>query len=69
MNPPKHIVAVSAYVTNEKGETLLVKTTIGDYITRPHMKSRTRDAMRATSYVPYETWEVDTYNLVGRLDL
>jgi 8-oxo-dGTP diphosphatase len=26
MNPPKHIVAVSAYVTNEKGETLLVKT-------------------------------------------
>lgn len=25
-NPPKHIVAVSAYVTNEKNETLLVKT-------------------------------------------
>ncbi|WP_044747981.1 NUDIX hydrolase [Bacillus alveayuensis] len=26
MNEPKHIVAVSAYVTNEKGEVLLVKT-------------------------------------------
>jgi 8-oxo-dGTP diphosphatase len=153
MHPPKHIVAVSAYVTNEKGETLLVKThhrsdtwespggqveegealdqavyrevleetgiqikplgitgvyynatnhilsvvfkaeylggvlkaqddeiteakfifinehNASDYITRPHMRSRTRDAMKAASFVPYETWEVDPYNLVGRLDL
>lgn len=149
---PKHIIAVSAYVTNEKGEALLVKThwrsdtwespggqveegepldkavsrevleetgivirpigitgvyynasmhllsvvfkaeyvsgelviqqeeiqeakfvaltesTIGQYITRPHMKSRTLDAMRAKKFIPYETWEVSPYNLLGRLD-
>ena len=149
---PKHIIAVSAYVTNEKGEALLVKThwrsdtweapggqveegepldkavcreiveetgivvrpigitgvyynatmnllsvvfraeyvsgeiiiqpeeiqktkfvklteqNIYDYITRPHMKSRTLDAMKAESFVPYETWEVRPYNLLGRLN-
>lgn len=149
---PKHIIAVSAYVTNEKGEALLVKThwrsdtwespggqveigealdqavcreileetgivvrplgitgvyynatkhilsvvfkaayvsgtlkiqpeeikeaqfipltedNIGDYITRPHMKSRTLDAMRAVNSIPYETWEVEPYNLLGRME-
>lgn len=149
---PKHIIAVSAYVTNEKGEALLVKThwrsdtweapggqveegepldkavcreiveetgivirpigitgvyynatmnllsvvfkaeyvsgeisiqpeeiqeakfvklteqNIHEHITRPHMKSRTLDAMKAESFVPYETWEVKPYNLLGRLD-
>lgn len=149
---PKHIIAVSAYVTNEKGEALLVKThwrsdtwespggqvevgepldqavcreileetgivvrplgitgvyynatkhilsvvfkalyvsgslktqpeeikeaqfikltedNIGEYITRPHMKSRTLDAMRAVNFIPYETWDVNPYNLLGRMD-
>jgi 8-oxo-dGTP diphosphatase len=149
---PKHIIAVSAYVTNDKGEALLVKThwrsdtweapggkveegepldkavcreieeetgiivrpigitgvyynatmnllsvvfkaeyvsgviimqpeeiqeakfvklteeNIHEYITRPHMRSRTLDAMKAESFVPYETWEVSPYNLLGRLD-
>ena len=149
---PKHIIAVSAYVTNEKGEALLVKThwrsdtweapggqveegepldkavcreifeetgivvkpigitgvyynatinllsvvfkaeyvsgeiiiqpeeiqeakfvklteqNIQEYITRPHMRSRTLDAMKAKNFVPYETWEVKPYNLLGRLD-
>lgn len=149
---PKHIVAVSAYITNDKGEALLVKAhwrkdtweppggqvergealdeavrrevleetgveihvhgitgvyynasseilsvifraqcrdseifmqpeeifdarfinlteeNIGDYITRPHMQSRTLDAMRAEECVPYETWEVRPYNLLGRMD-
>lgn len=149
---PKHIIAVSAYVTNEKGEALLVKThwrsdtweapggqveegepldkavcreiaeetgivvrpvgitgvyynatmsllsvvfkadyvsgeiiiqpeeiqeakfvelteqNIHKYITRPHMRSRTLDAMKAESFVPYETWEVKPYNLLGRLN-
>jgi 8-oxo-dGTP diphosphatase len=149
---PKHIIAVSAYVTNEKGEALLVKThwrsdtweapggqveegepldkavcreiveetgivvrpigitgvyynatmnllavvfkaeyvsgeislqpeeiqeakfvklteqNIQEHITRPHMRSRTLDAMKAESFVPYETWEVKPYNLLGRLD-
>lgn len=151
-NHPKHIIAVSAYVTNEKGETLLVKThwrsdtweapggqveegepldkavsreileetgivvhpigitgvyynatkhllsvvfkanyvsghiliqqqeikeakfvkltlsNIDEYITRPHMKSRTIDAMEAQHFIPYETWEVSPYNLLGRLE-
>jgi 8-oxo-dGTP diphosphatase len=40
---------------------------IDEYITRPHMKSRTVDAMRATYFIPYETWEVQPYNLIGRL--
>lgn len=149
---PKHIIAVSAYVTNEKGEALLVKThwrsdtweapggqvevgepldvalsreifeetgiivrplgvtgvyynvtkhilsvvfkaayisgemkiqpeeikeaqfirltedNIADYITRPHMRSRTLDAMRAVHFIPYETWDVDSYNILGRLE-
>jgi 8-oxo-dGTP diphosphatase len=149
---PKHIIAVSAYVTNENGEVLLVKThwrsdtwespggqveegepldiavcreileetgivirpigitgvyynatinllsvvfkakyvsgeiivqpeeiqeakftelnesNIEKYITRPHMKSRTLDAMKAVNYIPYETWEVSPYHLLGRLD-
>ena len=39
---------------------------INEYITRPHMKSRTLDAMRATHFIPYETWEVQPYNLIGR---
>ncbi|MGE8205708.1 NUDIX hydrolase [Heyndrickxia sp. NPDC080065] len=149
---PKHIIAVSAYVTNENGEALLVKThwrsdtweppggqveegepldkavcrevleetgivispigitgvyynatkhilsivfkakyvdgeikiqaeeikeakfvklnedNIDNYITRPHMNSRTIDSIRATSFIPYETWDVDPYNLLGRLE-
>lgn len=45
----------------------LNKENINEYITRPHMKSRTIDAMRATHFIPYETWEVQPYNLIGRL--
>jgi 8-oxo-dGTP diphosphatase len=40
---------------------------IDQYITRPHMKSRTLDAMYAENIIPYETWEVNPYNLLGRL--
>ncbi|MBW8349667.1 NUDIX hydrolase [Bacillus sp. IITD106] len=149
---PKHIIAVSAYVTNENGELLLVKThsrpdtwecpggqveigepldeavcrevleetgilirplgvtgiyynatshilsvvfkaayvsgkiimqpeeireakfikvkesNIAEYITRPHMRSRTIDAMNAKNFIPYETWEVKPYQLIGRLE-
>ncbi|EEM06935.1 hypothetical protein CN568_19660 [Bacillus pseudomycoides] len=49
---PRHIVAVSAYIK---------------YITRPHMKSRTLDAIKAKNFIPYETWKVDPYDLIGRL--
>lgn len=46
----------------------LTEDNIGDYITRPHMRSRTLDAMRAEHTVPYETWESRQYNLLGRMD-
>lgn len=46
----------------------LTKENIGQYITRPHMKSRTLDAMKAENFVPYETWEVGPNLLLGRLD-
>ena len=45
----------------------LTEENINNYITRPHMKSRTIDCMKAKSFIPYETWEVNPYNLVGRL--
>jgi 8-oxo-dGTP diphosphatase len=148
---PKHIIAVSAYVTNENGEALLVKThwrkdtweppggqveegepldiavcrevleetgivispigitgvyynatknllsvvfkakyvsgeikiqpeeineakfvklteeNIDNYITRPHMRSRTLDSIKVINFIPYKTWEVNPYKLIGRL--
>ncbi|MFJ7730223.1 NUDIX hydrolase [Neobacillus sp. NPDC097160] len=45
----------------------LNENNIDQFITRPHMKSRTLDAMNAENIIPYETWEVNPYNLVGRL--
>ena len=149
---PKHIIAVSAYITNERGEVLLVKThlrtdtwecpggqveegealdqavirevfeetgvvikplgitgvyynvtkqllsvvfkaiyisgeiniqpeeikeatfvklttvNMEEFITRPNMISRTLDSMNAKHYIPYETFEVGPYNLLGRLE-
>jgi 8-oxo-dGTP diphosphatase len=47
----------------------LNETNIDNYITRPHMKSRTIDSIRAKNSIPYETWEVRPYNLLGRLYL
>lgn len=38
------------------------------YITRPHMRSRTIDAMNSTSSIPYETWETSPYKLLSRLE-
>ncbi|QHE52679.1 NUDIX hydrolase [Pontibacillus sp. HMF3514] len=46
----------------------LSEENINEYITRPHMKSRTLDAMNADNYIPYETWEVNPYQMMGRLD-
>ncbi|EEL89674.1 Mutator mutT protein (7,8-dihydro-8-oxoguanine-triphosphatase) [Bacillus cereus AH1272] len=56
---PEEIQEAKFIALNEKN--------IDEYITRPHMKSRTVDAMRATHFIPYETWEVQPYNLIGRL--
>lgn len=46
----------------------LTEANIDQYVTRPNMKSRTLDAMNAQSFIPYETWEVRPYHLLGRLE-
>ena len=46
----------------------LNESNINDYITRPHMKSRTLDAMKAKHTVPYETWDARAQQRIGRLD-
>jgi len=46
----------------------LTLSNINEYITRPNMNSRTIDAMKAKHFIPYETWEVSPYKLLGRLD-
>ena len=79
-NTSMHILAVVfkvAYISGEikiQPEEIqeakfvdLNEENIDEYITRPHMKSRTIDAMSATHFIPYETWEVQPYNLIGRL--
>lgn len=79
-NTSMHILAVVfkvAYISGEiktQPEEIqeakfvdLNEENIDEYITRPHMKSRAFDAMRATHFIPYETWEVQPYNLIGRL--
>ncbi|MGD6842535.1 NUDIX hydrolase [Bacillus infantis] len=79
-NSTKQILSVvfkAAYISGEikfppeeiqeAGFVLLNEHNIGQYITRPHMKSRTMDAMKSKNIVPYETWEMDPYNLAGRL--
>ncbi|AKE14990.1 MULTISPECIES: NUDIX hydrolase [Bacillus cereus group] len=79
-NTSMHILAVVfkvAYISGEikiQPEEIqeakfvdLNEENIDEYITRPHMKSRALDAMRATHFIPYETWEVQPYNLIGRL--
>ncbi|MEN1937776.1 NUDIX hydrolase [Paenibacillus sp. 102] len=79
-NTSKHILSVVFKVEYVSGEIkvpaeeikeakfiALNEDNIDEYITRPHMKSRTLDAIKAKNFIPYETWKVDPYNLVGRL--
>ncbi|MEK5482079.1 MULTISPECIES: NUDIX hydrolase [unclassified Viridibacillus] len=80
-NATKHVLSVvfkAEYVSGEikiQPEEIkeakyiqLNESNIDQYITRPQQKTRTLDAMRAKSFVPYETWEVNPeYNLLSRL--
>ncbi|MGE7920799.1 NUDIX hydrolase [Viridibacillus sp. NPDC093762] len=80
-NATKHVLSVvfkAEYVSGEikiQPEEIkeakyiqLNESNIDRYITRPQQKTRTLDAMRAKSFVPYETWEVNPeYNLLSRL--
>jgi 8-oxo-dGTP diphosphatase len=80
-NVTKHILSVifkAEYVSGELNiqpeeikEAQFVKMTeanIEQFFTRPHMRSRTLDAMKSVNFIPYETWEVNPYNLLGRLE-
>lgn len=80
-NATKHVLSVvftAEYVSGdikiqpeeiqEARYIALNESNIDQYITRPNQKSRTLDAMRAMSIIPYETWEVSpAYNLLSRL--
>ncbi|GAA3405878.1 NUDIX hydrolase [Paenibacillus hodogayensis] len=80
-NATKHVLSVvfkAEYVSGEihiQPEEIqearyieINESNIDQYITRPQQKSRTLDAMKAKSFVPYETWEVSpAYNLLSRL--
>ncbi|PED07560.1 NUDIX hydrolase [Bacillus pseudomycoides] len=79
-NASKHILAVVFKVEYVSGEIkvppeeikkakfiALNEENIDEYITRPHMKSRILDAITAKNFIPYETWKVDPYDLIGRL--
>ncbi|MEK4091956.1 NUDIX hydrolase [Viridibacillus sp. FSL H8-0110] len=80
-NTTKHVLSIvfkAEYVSGEikiQPEEIkeakyiqLNESNIDQYITRPQQKTRTLDAMRAKSFVPYETWEVNPeYNLLSRL--
>ncbi|MFD0618346.1 NUDIX hydrolase [Paenibacillus sp. GCM10027629] len=80
-NATKHVLSVvftAEYVSDEikiQPEEIqearyiaLNESNIDQYITRPNQRSRTLDAMRARSIIPYETWEVSpAYNLLSRL--
>lgn len=67
---------VSGDITIQPEEILEAKfidlddTNIGEYVKRPHIKSRIIDAMNAENSVPYETWDlnVPNYQLLSRID-
>jgi 8-oxo-dGTP diphosphatase len=66
----KYISGQIKYPQEEINEARFIKLSednIDQYITRPHMKSRTMDAMNSSNTIPYETWEVNPYNLLGRI--
>lgn len=46
----------------------LTEDNIATYITRPHMRARTLDALRSQHGVPYEAWGTDPYERISRLD-
>lgn len=71
-----HAEYVSGEITIQPEEILEAKfvdlddTNLDEYINRPHIQSRTLDAIRADRLVPYETWDLNPprYKLLSRLD-
>lgn len=80
-NATKHVLSVvfkAEYVSGEikiQPEEIkeakyieINESNIDQYITRPQQKSRTLDALKSKSFIPYETWELNpSYNLLSRL--
>jgi 8-oxo-dGTP diphosphatase len=67
----KHLGGELALQPEEIREARFIKLdegNIDEYITRPHMRSRTLDAMNSQSYTPCESWEVKPYKRIGRVD-
>lgn len=46
----------------------LTDNNIEQYITRPHMRSRSLDALRNKGFVPYEYWTTTPLQRISRLD-
>ena len=46
----------------------LTKSNIEQYITRPHMRSRSLDAIQNKGFVPYEYWTTKPFQRISRLD-
>jgi nucleoside-triphosphatase THEP1/ADP-ribose pyrophosphatase YjhB (NUDIX family) len=46
------------------------ETNMGEYIKRPHLKSRILDALNAVNTIPYETWNLNppNYKMLSRID-
>lgn len=71
-----HAEYVSGEITIQPEEIVeakfvdLVDSNLDEYIKRPHIQSRTLDAIRAERSVPYETWDLNPpqYKLLSRLD-
>ncbi|MEC0239913.1 NUDIX hydrolase [Paenibacillus dokdonensis] len=52
-------------------EAMFVSLTVSNieqYITRPHMISRSLDAIRSKGFVPYEFWKTKPFQRISRLD-
>lgn len=46
----------------------LTEGNIEQYITRPHIRSRSLDALRDKGFVPYEYWTTKPFQRISRLD-
>lgn len=46
----------------------LTESNIEQYIIRPHMKSRSLDALQNKGFVPYEYWMTKPFQRISRLD-
>ena len=46
----------------------LIEGNMDQYITHPHMKSRSFDALQRKGFVPYEHWTTEPFRRITRID-